>query len=141
MATAEPISIFLCYLWVNMFAYNHNLPQYQIGENFFLGYHTSLRVINKKMRGGAESAPPPVHIGLMLVLDLISIVLRDQQNAKCFLFPEHSLPVNLTVFLLRLPYILKYFELLGILVYTFVCLKHRHYWKRKTQLQYIPATS
>ena len=27
MATAEPIVYFLCVIWVNMFAYDHNVPQ------------------------------------------------------------------------------------------------------------------
>ena len=42
MATAESISIFLYMVWVNMFAYDHNLLQDQIGEKDVLGHHTSL---------------------------------------------------------------------------------------------------
>ena len=41
MATAEPIIMFLCMVWVNMFAYDHNLPQNQMGDQklFRISYH------------------------------------------------------------------------------------------------------
>ena len=45
MATQEPISIFLCMVWVNMFAYDHNLPQDQIRGKHFL-YHTTLTLFD-----------------------------------------------------------------------------------------------
>ena len=47
MATAERIGILLCMVWVNIFAYDHNLPQDQIGEkklfrvSFLIKYNTN----------------------------------------------------------------------------------------------------
>ena len=35
MPTAWTISIFLCMVWVNMFAYVHNMPQGQTGGKIF----------------------------------------------------------------------------------------------------------
>ena len=48
MATAEPINIFLRVVWFNIFLYNHNLPQDQVGEIKFYGYHASLILLHIK---------------------------------------------------------------------------------------------
>ena len=41
MATAEPISIFLHMIWINIFAYDHNFPHDQIlgtGHALFIAW-------------------------------------------------------------------------------------------------------
>ena len=49
MATAEPISILLCMVWVNMFACDHNVPQDQIGEKKYFRVSYLLNVPNLKV--------------------------------------------------------------------------------------------